>query len=221
MKKLKKFFLFFLVILTIQTAYITLNTQVASTNDIFKLTNNSDYIVKEENVLSSKKELIIATEINSPKTNPSKESTKIKINMGALITASVLFPGAALLKIAYCLNSHGISFENWILLLWLLAIIDFFFDKLPVFTSVYQFLQYPMIWITVYLALGHLDDNNTISILQNQFFIYPVVTVFQILKQALIAFITTATFGCFGCGLAGASLLVNIIAFIFFVQLIC
>lgn len=138
----------------------------------------------------------------------------MKINMAALTTASVLFPGATLLKIGYCLDNNGISFANWLGLLWILAIIDFFSDKVPIVTSAYQFLQYPMIWATMYIALGNLDDNDTISILHNYYFIYPLVTVFQILKQAVIASLTAATFGCFGCGLAGASILTNIVALI-------
>lgn len=48
MNNFKKFLFFFLIILTIQTAYITLDTQVASTNNIFKSTNNYDYIAKQQ-----------------------------------------------------------------------------------------------------------------------------------------------------------------------------
>ncbi len=212
MKNLKSLFVVSILV-CIQISGVFFNPNIANTLTRPDLANN--YIISQDKKEISSDKDVINHQIQIQQKSADKK--RLKVDMASVIIAAVLWPGLTLLKVAYCLNDIGISFENWLSLFWLLAFVDFILEKIPAFANLFQVLQYPILWLTMTLVLNNLGDYGTTMI--NNAFIYTVVTVMQILKQTISTAITVGTFGCLGCGGVVMSIIGNIIAVVIVINL--
>jgi hypothetical protein len=185
-KKNPQMVLLFVMMLII-TTHTILNINTVSATEI---TNVSS--IRQE--VLSKGELVGLATTKSTKQSiksPSNRKKALKINPVALVFASALSPGITLLRVAYLLNENGANLEQWLVLFWILAIIDFFVDKIPGIALIFQFIQYPMVGMAAYLVVTNSESDSTIARL-----LVPLVAIIiQVIRQICSISFDTITVG--------------------------
>lgn len=175
------------VMMLIITTHTILNINTISATEI---TNVSS--IRQE--VLSKGELVgLATTKSTKQSIKSASNRKeaLKINPVALVFASALSPGITLLRVAYLLNENGVNLEQWLLLFWILAIIDFFVDKIPGIALIFQFIQYPMVGMAAYLVVTNSESDSTTARL-----LVPLVAIIiQVIRQICSISFDTITVG--------------------------
>nr|MDZ8061253.1 hypothetical protein [Nostoc sp. EkiNYC01] len=119
---------------------------------------------------------VTATGITNVSSN--RQEGLSKVELVGLTAASALSPGISLLRVAYRAQEKGANIQqDLFILFWLVAIFDFLLDKIPGLASLFQFIQYVIIWATAYLGSTYLGGDPLI------WFMVASGSIVQIIRQ--------------------------------------